>query len=120
MQLAVFYVLIAVGFLALYLTWKSNAKCAHSGMGGAPLLCALVVDAAAAAGLCCVSGSVVVPSRAGPHCHLFGPRCLTQASSSPGCHCSLKKWKRDLVVAVDRQRGRKFEPPDAAKMYGMF
>lgn len=26
LQLAVFYVLIAVGFLALYLTWRSNAK----------------------------------------------------------------------------------------------
>lgn len=25
-QLAVFYVFIGVGFLALYLTWRSNAK----------------------------------------------------------------------------------------------
>lgn len=27
-QLAVFYVFIGIGFLALYLTWRSNAKCA--------------------------------------------------------------------------------------------
>jgi hypothetical protein len=26
LQLAVFYVFIAIGFLALYLTWRSNAK----------------------------------------------------------------------------------------------
>lgn len=58
LELAVFYVLIAVGFLALYLTWRSNAN--------------------------------------------------------------LKKWKADLAAAVSKQKGRQFEPSDAAKLYGMF
>lgn len=33
---------------------------------------------------------------------------------------SLKKWKADLAAAVSKQKGRQFEPSDAAKLYGMF
>lgn len=58
LELGVFYLLISVGFLALYLTWRSNAN--------------------------------------------------------------LKKWKADLAAAVAKQKGRQFEPSDAAKLYGMF
>ena len=50
--------LIAVGFVALYLTWRSNSQ--------------------------------------------------------------LREWKRNLVTAIRDQRGRRFEPQDAAKLYGMF
>ncbi|KAL4434501.1 hypothetical protein ABPG75_000942 [Micractinium tetrahymenae] len=57
-ELAVFYVFIGIGFLALYLTWRSNAN--------------------------------------------------------------LKKWKSDFAATIAKQKGRQFEPSDAAKLYGMF
>ncbi|KAL6777774.1 hypothetical protein ACKKBG_A15595 [Auxenochlorella protothecoides x Auxenochlorella symbiontica] len=57
-QLLVFYVLVAVGFGALILMWRSNIR--------------------------------------------------------------LKALKRKVARAVREQRGRRFEPQDAARMYGMF
>ncbi len=40
----------------------------------------------------------------------------------PSCivPCSVGKWKRDLARTLAEQKGRKFEPSDAAKLYGMF
>ncbi|KAL6777773.1 hypothetical protein ACKKBG_A15595 [Auxenochlorella protothecoides x Auxenochlorella symbiontica] len=57
-ELLVFYVLVAVGFGALILMWRSNIR--------------------------------------------------------------LKALKRKVARAVREQRGRRFEPQDAARMYGMF
>lgn len=45
----------------------------------------------------------------------FGALYLTWRSNS-----QLKEWKRELATAIKDQKGRKFEPQDAAKLYGMF
>ena len=100
-----FYVLIAVGFLALYLTWRSNAQCVCCGAA--------------------VALPLAVPGRASLlGARRFWARAAARLSAAARPlrppWPSLKEWKRNLEATVARERGRRFEPGDAAKLYGMF
>ena len=45
---------------------------------------------------------------------------LSTPAARPRTCRSLKKWKADMARALAQQKGRRFEPGDAAKLYGMF
>ncbi len=59
-----------------------------------------------------------------PAAHPRLPTCVpTKHATAAALHsvpCSLKKWKHDFAKTLSEQKGRQFEPPDAAKLYGMF
>jgi hypothetical protein len=43
-----------------------------------------------------------------------------RAGPTPQPPRRLKEWKQNVERMVNQQKGRKFEPPDCAKLYGMF
>ena len=95
MQLGFFYLLVLVGFGLLYFTWKSNARQA--------LACGSSVAGLLRAQRSAVRSLEGRPQRA---------RGRVRARR-------LKEWKEQFERAVANQRGRAFEPQDAAKLYGM-